>query len=196
VTVAGAAPAAASGQASSNSAQSVASISDDWPASASGYTVEIASIDKSGASASTVAAAKTEAAGKGATAVGDLDGDAHSGTPTGKYVIYSGRFSTKKQADAALAKLKKSFAGAIVLHVTPSGSGSGSSGSGSGSSGSASGPTTSAGSSQAAGLKGLSGSAYVKASSKLPKVVGTGGAPPPKDNKKAGGGSSSTCIGC
>jgi hypothetical protein len=186
--------AAAASTTPSGSAQPVASISDDWSAGKSAYTVEIGALDKSGALAAAVAKAKSDATAKGATAVGALDGDAHSGTPTGKYVIYSGQYASKKQAEAALAKLKKNFPGALVLHVTPQGSGSsGGSNSGSNSGGSA---ATNAGASQAANLRNLSGQAYVKASAKLPSQVGTGGAPPPKDNKKAGGGTSATCIGC
>jgi SPOR domain len=193
VTVNGGAPTAAASTTPTGSAQPVASISDDWSASKSAYTVEVGALDKSGAQAADVAKAKSDAASKGATAVGALDGDAHGGTPTGKYVIYSGQFASKKQAQAALAKLKKSFPGALVLHVTPKGSASSKSGGGSNSGGSA---ATNAGTAQAANLQGLSGSAYVKAANKLPTQVGTGGVPPPKDNKKAGGGTSATCIGC
>ena len=196
VTVAGGA-APTSGTAAST-AQPVGAVSDDWPSGTSGYTIELGTIAKAGATAATVATAKSNASGKGASAVGALDGDAHGGTPTGTYVIYSGDYSSKKQAMTAAAKLKKSFPGALVLHVTPSGSGSGGGGNGSsGGSKSGGGGGTNAGTSAASSLKNKSGNAYVKASAKLPSTVGTGSGPPPKkDNKKAGGGTAATCIGC
>jgi hypothetical protein len=156
---------------------------DDWPASASGWTVELSSLDKTGASAAAATAAESAARAKGANAVGVLDGDKHAGTPTGKYVIYSGRFSTHAQAAAAQRKLTKSFPGALVLHVTPTSSSAGT--------------ASTAGTAQASHLQHLSGAAYSKASAKLPSTLGSGGAPPPKDKKAPGGGSGGgTCIGC
>ncbi len=187
VTVAGAGGGSASGT-------PVAQISDDWGAG-SGYTVEVSSIDKSSATTASVASAKSQAQSKGASDVGALDGDSHGGTPTGKYVIYAGHFGTQKQAKAAAAKLKKSFPGAIVLHITPNGSGAGAGGS----QGSATGGTaaTNANTGALSTTQGKHGAAYVKASAKLPTTIGTGGAPPPVDNKKPGGGSGGgTCIGC
>jgi hypothetical protein len=192
VTVAGGAPAASA----SGGAQNVSSISDDWPSRASGYTVELSSIDKSGATAASVASAKAAASSKGAPKIGALNGDAHSGTPTGKYVIYSGRYATKAQAQAAAKKLKNSFPNTIILHVTPGGSGSGSgSGKGSGSGGGGGGGAN-VNTNALNTLAGKTGAAYVKAASKLPSQVGTGGKPPPKDNKKPGGGTGGACIGC
>ncbi len=44
-------------------------------------------------------------------------------------------------------------------------------------------------------LEKLSPTQYQKQSTKLPKVVGTGGAPPPKDNKPAAGGGGFQSIG-
>jgi hypothetical protein len=161
---------------------------------ASGWTVELSSLDNSSAHQSDVSSAESAATAKGAIAVGVLNGDQHGGTPSGKYVIYSGRFTSKAQAQAAKAKLVKKFPGALILHVTPKGSGNG--GSTSNAKSSTGPPSGSAGSSQASSEKHLSGNAYEKASSKLPSSVGTGGAPPAADNKKPGGGSSGSCIGC
>jgi len=80
--------------------------------------------------------------------------------------------------------------------TTPSSSSS--SGSGSSSSG-GSGSSTSSGSKATnknlQNLNKLSTKAYQKQSTKLPKVVGTGGKPPPKDNKPAAGGGSFQSIG-
>jgi hypothetical protein len=182
VSVSGGA-AAPTATAPSATAQNVASISEDWPAGASGWTVELSSLPKSSAQSSDVLAAKSAASGKGAKDVGALDGDKHGGTPTGTYVIYAGRFASAKLADAELAKLNKTFPGALVLHVTPKGT-------------KAAGGSTSNASAALGSTQHLSGSAYVQASKKLPAQIGTGGTPPKKDNKTPGAGSSATCIGC
>jgi len=82
--------------------------------------------------------------------------------------------------------------------TTPSSSSSGSS---SGSGGSSSGGSSSSTSGSKAtnkslqNLNKLSTKAYQKQSTKLPKVVGTGGAPPPKDNKAPAGGGDFQSIG-
>lgn len=198
VTVAGGTAAPATGAAATGSGHATAAtsgpVADQWPASASGWTVELSSLDDSTAHESDVSAAEHAATAKGAGAVGVLNGDQHSGTPAGKYVIYSGRVTGKQQAQAARAKLLKRFPGALVLHVTPRGNATAGAGSNAQSS---TGPSSgSAGASQANSERHLSGSAYEKASSKLPTSVGTGGAPPPTDKKKAGGGTSGSCIGC
>ena len=181
----GAAP--TSGTAAAAGAQPVGSVSEDWPSGKSAYTIELGTLDKSGATSATVTSAKSQASGKGAPAIGALDGDAHGGTPTGKYIIYSGIYASKKQADAAAAKLKKNFPGAIVLHVTPQGSGSGGSTGNTGSGKSGGGGGTGSGTSQAQSLKGKSGNAYVKASAKLPTTVGTGNGPAAEEGQEEGG---------
>ena len=84
--------------------------------------------------------------------------------------------------------------------TTPSSSSSGSSSkSGGASSSGSSGSSTSSGSKATnkslQNLQKLSPKAYQKQSTKLPKVVGTGGKPPPKDNKPAAGGGSFQTIG-
>jgi len=158
-------------------------VTETWAASSSGFTVELSTLPST-AQASDVSAAESAATSKGASAIGVLSGDRHSGTPTGKYVIYSGQYSTQKQADAAKAKLKMNFPDAIVLHVTPSSRSAGSS-------------ASSKVNTQVSKLSKLSGPASVKASAKLPSTLATGGTPPPKDNKAPGGGSGSgSCIGC
>jgi hypothetical protein len=192
VTVAGGGAAAPTNTPAASTGTETAAVKDDWPSGKSGWTVEVSSLPKSGTTLADVTAAKSAASAKGATSVGVLDGDQHSGTPTGKYVIYSGDFTSKKDAQAAQAKLKKKFPGALVLHVQPSGSGGG----GSSATNNNAPSSGSAGLSQVQAEQHLSGRAYEKASAKLPSEVGTGGKPPPVDHKKAGGGTSATCIGC
>jgi SPOR domain len=97
---------------------SEASFSDDWPAGTSGYTVELQTLPSTGTSLSAVEAAKTAAAGKGATAVGALKSADFSSLTAGSYVIYSGRYHTRAQAEKARTALKKSFPGATVVRVS------------------------------------------------------------------------------
>jgi hypothetical protein len=84
-----------------------------------GYTVQVATIPSTSDQAA-AAAAKTAATGKGAEDVGlinpadfTLDPD-----PSGNYVIFSGQFEKKSQAEAALKKLKSKFPDAAVVSVT------------------------------------------------------------------------------
>jgi hypothetical protein len=186
-TAAGAAAGSTGGASTAGTANAASVVSEDWPTGASGWTVELDSLSST-ATAADVASAKSAATTKGASAVGVLTGDQHAGTPTGKYVIYSGRFATQKQAKAAQHKLAGKFPGALVLHVKPKSS--------AGSAGGSNATASNAGASQAAAAHNLGGSAYEKASSKLPSTVGTGGSAPPTDTKKAGGGTSGSCIGC
>ena len=150
-TAAGAAAGSTGGASTSGTPTAAGLVSENWPAGASGWTVELSSL-ASTATASDVQAAKSAATAKGASAVGVLSGSGHTGTPTGKYVIYSGRFSTQKQAKAAQHKLVGKFPGALVLHVTPKSS-SGLAGGGSNAT------ASNAGASQAAAAHNLGGSA-------------------------------------
>jgi hypothetical protein len=161
-----------------------ASISEDWPSGKSGWTVELQKIAKSGATVSSVNAAKATASGKGATAVGVLDGSNHNSLGNG-YIIYSGLYSTQAQANAALAKLKKSFTAAKVIHVVPSGGGGGNAGAGA----PISAAQQQAGAAAIQQLNSCSGSACSKAARKITAPIATPGTPPPKDNKAPGGGS-------
>jgi len=181
VSVAGAgAPAGASA--------STAAFKDDWPEGKKGFTVELQALPKDSSNAAAVAAAKTAAAGKGATAVGALDSDSHASLDGGQYVVYSGLFASKAEASKALAKLKGDFPDANVVEVSDSGGATGASDSGSTSAPSASDTKSKK---DLEGLDNSSPEDYQKKSAKLPKKVATPGKPPPKDNKPAGGGSDS-----
>ncbi len=172
-----------------------ATIGEDWPAGTSGWSVELSTFAKAGATAAAIDSAKSLASAKGAPDVGVLNGDSHSGTPRNEYVIYSGLYATQKEAEAAQKTLVNKFPGALVLHVTPSGSSA--SGSSSSGVGGGTGAAGTQGLSQASSLSHLSGSSYEKASAKLPSTVGTGGSAPKTDNQKPGGGAApSSCIGC
>jgi hypothetical protein len=167
--------------ASTTPASSEASFTSDWPSGASGYTVQLQALPTS-SPVSTVEAAKTSAGSKGAKSVGALKSDEFSGLPAGSYIVYSGVYHTKAEAEKALAGLKSKFPGAKVIHVAASGSSSSSTpeekaeeakeakeGKGVGQSLSKPAPPSSVES-----LKKVKGKSYEEKSKNLPNVVSTG----------------------
>ncbi len=150
----------------------------DWPAGAGGYTVQLQSLPAASTQVSAVQAAKSAAEGKGAKSVGALKSDEFSSLPAGNYIVYSGKYAKKAEADKALGALKKSFPGASVLNVgaagAAAGKGAGSGAGGGGKSGVGSSPSKPAPPSAVEGLKGKSGKSYEQESKNLPNVVETG----------------------
>jgi hypothetical protein len=169
---------------------SATSITEDWPSGQSGYTVQLQSVTKAGATSDSVNAAKSAATGKGAPSVGVLDAANYKSLGS-DYVIYSGVYTSQAKAQAELAKVKKSFPTAKVIHVVPSG-GSASAAANTGS------PVSAA--QQAAGantinqLSNCTGAACSKAARKITQPIATPGTPPPADNKPAGGGGAAQNI--
>jgi hypothetical protein len=155
-----------------------APFTSSWPSGTSGYTVQLQTLPASGTSVSAVEAARTSATAKGAPGVGALKSEEFSSLPSGNYVIYSGVYKTRAQAQKALPSVRKSFPGASVIHV--------SGGSASAGSGSPGGESTSSGESGGAGGGTLSkpvklkhpgnshGKKYEEESKNLPDVVETG----------------------
>jgi hypothetical protein len=84
-----------------------------------------------------VQAAKTAATGKGAKAVGALKSEDFSSLSGSDYVIYSGVYHKRSEAETALPALKKSFPSAAVIEVSNGSSSSSSEGSGGSTSGGA-----------------------------------------------------------
>ena len=85
-----------------------------------GYAVELETLSAQRTDPTAVAKAEQAARGRGATAVGVITEQAFSISPKpagAVYVLYSGQFKTKAQADGALAKLRRHFAGAAVIAV-------------------------------------------------------------------------------
>lgn len=166
------------------------SITEDWPSGKSAWTIQLQTIKKAGATASSVDSAKSAATGKGATGVGLLDGSQYNGIG-GDYIIYSGIYDSQAKANAALPKLKKSFSGAKVIHVVSKDGNGGSTSSGGVTN---AGPAPSAAQQQAGAaaistLSNCSGAACSKAARKITQPIATPGASPSTDNKPAGGGS-------
>jgi hypothetical protein len=156
------------------------SFAGDWPAGSGGYTVQLQSLPTAGTQVSAVQAAKSAAEGKGATAVGALKSDEFAGLPAGEYIVYSGKYSKRAEAEKALGALKKSFPGASVLHLGASGRAAGGNGttgkgrSGGGKSGVGSSPGDPAPPAVVESLRGKSGKSYEQESKNLPNVVSTG----------------------
>jgi hypothetical protein len=100
------------------SAPSEASFSDSWPSGTNGYTVQLQTLPQSTTKVSQVQAAKAAAAAKGAKSVGALRSEDFSSLKPGSYVIYSGVYHKRAEAEKALGGLKKSFPGAVVIKVS------------------------------------------------------------------------------
>jgi hypothetical protein len=157
-----------------------ATFTGDWPAGTSGYTVQLQTLPQSGTAVSAVEAAKTSAGAKGAKAVGALKSEEFSSLTAGDYVIYSGVYHRKAEAEKALGGLRKSFPGAKVIGVSNGGSSSSggsspsSESSGSSSGGAGSNESHPAPPSALESLKGAKGKSYEEKSRNLPDVVETG----------------------
>ena len=116
ITVASSTP--ATGSVTTPSAET--SFTGDWPSAKSGYTVQLQTLPQAGTAMSAVESAKSAAGAKGATAVGALKSEEFSSLSSGSYVIYSGIYNKKPEAEKALSGLKKSFPGAKVIKVSNS----------------------------------------------------------------------------
>ncbi len=151
-----------------------ASFTGDWPSGTSGYTVQLQTLPQAGTAVSAVEAAKSSASAKGAKAVGALKSEEFSSLTAGSYVIYSGVYHKKPEAEKALGGLKKSFPGAKVIKVSNGESGSSGGAAGSSSGGVGSSESHPAPPSVLEKLKGAKGKSYEEKSKNLPDVVETG----------------------
>jgi hypothetical protein len=151
-----------------------ASFTGDWPSGTSGYTVQLQTLPQSGTALSAVESAKSAASAKGAKAVGALKSEEFASLTSGTYVIYSGVYHKKAEAQTALAGLRKSFPAAKVIDVSNSGSSSSTSTGGSSKS-TSSGGSSSAGKGNPAAtspdLRGVKGKTYEEKSKNVPNEV-------------------------
>ncbi len=155
-----------------------ATFTSDWPAGTKGFTVQLQTLSATSA-VSAVESAKASATAKGAKSVGALKSEEFSSLPSGDYVIYSGVYHKRSEAQKALAGLKKTFPAATVVEVS------------NGSSGSSATPSEGSGSTKAPpgtgnsinkpappsvleGLHNAKGKSYEEKSKNLPNVVSTG----------------------
>jgi hypothetical protein len=148
---------------------------DNWPSGTSGYSVQLQTLPQSGTTASAIEAAKTAASAKGAKAVGALKSEDFSSLPAGHYVIYSGVYHKRAEAQKGLAGLKKSFPAASLIRVSSGGSSSSSKGSGSaGGSGGVGSSLTKPAPPTVLPSAGKKGKSYEQESKNLPNVISTG----------------------
>ncbi len=147
----------------------------DWPAETKGYTIQLEKLPLQGTSAKAVETAKTEASSKGAASVGALKSEDFTSLAAGSYIVYSGVYRKRSDAQNALGALKKKFPAAKVIEVSSSSkssaAGNGTSGSGSGAGNSVNHPAPP---SVLESLKGTKGKSYEEKSKALPDVVSTG----------------------
>ncbi|HTA32376.1 MAG TPA: hypothetical protein VK721_03045 [Solirubrobacteraceae bacterium] len=146
-----------------------AAFTGDWPSGTNGYTVQLQTLPESGTTASAVEAAKAAASAKGAKSVGALKSEEFASLSAGSYVIYSGIYHKKAEADKALSALKKSFPAAKVIAVSNGGASGASTSSSTKGSGSSSSPGKPA--KVAPGLKGVKGKTYEEKSKNVPNEV-------------------------
>jgi hypothetical protein len=166
----------ASGTGTSSGTVGEASFTDDWPSGTKGFTVQLQTLPQSGTAVSAVESAKSQASAKGAKSVGALKSEDFTSLTAGSYVIYSGVYHKRAEAQKALATVKKSFAGATVIEVSTGSAASSSSSTSEGSSSGGAGSSINhpAPPSVLEGLKSVKGKSYEERSKNLPNVVETG----------------------
>jgi hypothetical protein len=92
-----------------------------------GFVIKLTTLPVQGTDQSAVARAEQEARAKGAAQVGLINPKEFSTTPSqgaGNYLIYSGEFKKRSDAEKVLAKLKLRFPGAAVIAVASTGASS------------------------------------------------------------------------
>jgi hypothetical protein len=93
-------------------------VQSDWPAGKEGWTIQLATLPKDGTSASDVESTSQSYSDEGTKDVGVLDTDLYPSLLPASYVIYSGVFNTRADAEAALKKLGSKAPGAAVVEVS------------------------------------------------------------------------------
>lgn len=144
---------------------------DDWPTGTKGYTVQLEKLPREGTTTKAVDAAKTEESSKGAGSVGALKSEDFTSLAAGSYIVYSGVYHKRSDAEKALGGLKKKFPAATVIAVSNSSKSSTGAGGGKGSGSSESHPAPP---SVLESLKTSKGKSYEEKSKALPDVVSTG----------------------
>lgn len=180
-------------------------VTPDWPEGTEGFTVELATLSKEGADGASVDAAKSDLMSQGATEVGVIDSDQYGSLPGGNYVLYSGVYATKAEAETALKGLQASFPDAQVIEVAAEASGggakktadTGNTDDGALTDGSAADSTevVEASEEDLQDLADATGEEYEELQKKLPPTISTPGEAPPKDDKAPGGGGGAVTIG-
>jgi hypothetical protein len=119
-----AAPSGGAAAAQAGSDASAGNLPSDFSLSR-GFTVKLSTLPFAGTDAAAVARAEQEAGAKGARKVGLINPKDFKTTPNegaSDYIVYSGEFKTRAEAEKALAKLKSKFPAAQVIAVAPAAS--------------------------------------------------------------------------
>jgi hypothetical protein len=145
----------------------------DWPTGKKGFTVQLQTLPE-GTTPAAVTQAKTAASSKGAGAVGALEEASYSSLKGSGYLVYSGVYKTRAEAQKALGKLKSKFPGAKVVEVAGGGGSSGSEASESGGSGGSGSLPKAAPAKDLEKLSHAKGKSYEEQSKNLPNVIETG----------------------
>ncbi|MBN8866227.1 MAG: SPOR domain-containing protein [Solirubrobacterales bacterium] len=191
---------------SSSTTNASTTFTADWPQGQEGYTIELATLSKEGADPAAIDAAKADLVSQGAADVGALDSDEYGSLPPGNYVLYSGVYTTKAEAETALGPLKSSFPDAQVIQVAAQADTGGSGGKKTADADGSDGTLTDGSNADAKGavkaskddleaLDDASGAEYEEIQKKLPPTISTPGKAPPKDDKAPGGGGDAVSIG-
>jgi hypothetical protein len=162
-----------------------------------GYTVSLQTLPASSTDQAAVDSAKKSAEGKGAKQVGIISPHDFTTTPdlgSQNYILYSGEYKQKAQAEAALKKLKPKFPSAQVIAVKSATSGGGSTAAGANAGGKVTSHTSIGTTHQVTGIKPTKqdqqqgaqiaqhvasqiGHDYIGSQQGLPDVIAVGGSP-------------------
>jgi hypothetical protein len=152
-------------------AQAVA-FESDW-SGGDGWTIQLQTLPKEGATPEQVAAAKAAAEQRGAEDVGALDSDDHPSLDPGEYVVYSGTYESRRAARRDLRALRRDFPDARVVEVSSSADGGG------GDERVDTGDADRADDEQLRENQNAGGDDFVRRSRRLPDETATEGRPPP-----------------
>lgn len=189
-------PTASTPTTSTSTSTTTVAFEADWPTGKEGFTIELATLPKDTTDGAAVETAKTDILAKGAPEVGALDSDEFASLPPGNYVLYSGVYDTKADAEAALEPLKASFPDAQVVEVAAEAGSettkvtTGGEGFSEETAKTDPDQVVEASESDLEELENATGDEYQEFQKKLPPTIATPGEAPPKDNKAPGGGSS------
>ena len=106
--------------AGSTSGSGDAVVTSEWPEGIEGFTVQLSTLPQQGTTADAIDAAKSAASEAGVKDAAVLDSNLYASLPPDTYVLYSGVYSDRKQAQKALTGggLLKSYPSAIVVEVS------------------------------------------------------------------------------
>ncbi len=108
-------PPAPAGQGES---QAPAEIVSDWPAGTEGFTVRLTSTPKQGATPEGVESLRSDAESKGLSTVGVLDSDLYASLAPSEWVVYSGIYANRSDAEKAVSDVRADYPGASAIEVS------------------------------------------------------------------------------